>query len=106
MTSEVSTRSPVNYTGAANDPSLIAAIVDARPNNAAYQSASGVNLNIEYATAAGGGNLTSFLNAMYLSLRERLTDASPILQLNRTDRTPSFIASTVPHAVPVRVQLK
>jgi outer membrane receptor protein involved in Fe transport len=80
-----------NYTTTPYDPSLIAALVDARPNNAAYQSAAGVNLSIEYSTEAGEGTITSFMNAMYLRLRQRLTDASPVQELTGTVFEPPHV---------------
>ena len=81
----------VNFTGLTYDPSLIAAIVDGRPNNAAYQNASGVNASVEYSATVGGGTLTSFLNGMYLELRQRLTDASPVQELAGTVFEPPHV---------------
>jgi outer membrane receptor protein involved in Fe transport len=81
----------INYTGLPYDPSLIAAIVDARPNNAAYQNASGVNASVEYSTALGNGTLTSFVNGMYLKLRQRLTSASPVEELAGTVFAPPHV---------------
>jgi len=70
-----------NLSGRPYVPTTVAALIDARSLNIANQHLSGVDLLARYKRDSRIGALEAFANASYLQFRERITPASPEVEL-------------------------
>jgi hypothetical protein len=70
-----------NYSGAVYDPATVSALVSSEPLNLASQRIQGTDALINYKHQIAKGELGLFLNGSYLQISQKLTSASPAVEL-------------------------